>query len=346
MGTDRMRYKQLAESFIRDINDGKLTRGSKMPSLRMLANQHAVSVSTAVSCYQELESLGWIISRPKAGFYVAAKPLQHCNRPDLLQFVSQVTEPTTNIVQPNPLNGPLGVSSTTMDSKAKTAIERSFRCAFKRLDDRLSHYPDYQGEPLLRQALSQHFSHHGFAFKSNELVITGGCMSGVKTALEICTSAGDAVAISSPCFNGLITLLATMGRKIVEIPSTESGIDLDQLECHLEQGHIKAGLFCTTHMNPQGITMSIEQKKRLVALATKFRTPIIEDDVYIELSHQETFPLPAKYFDRHGYILWCGSISKTLSPSYRLGWCLPGRISQNSSICSLRAVMESPVRFN
>ncbi len=31
------------------------------------------------------------------------------------------------------------------------------------------------------------------------------------------------------------------------------------------------------------------------------------------------------FYDEAGYVLWCGSVSKTLSASYRLGWCLPGR---------------------
>ncbi len=118
-----------------------------------------------------------------------------------------------------------------------------------------------------------------------------------------------------------------MGRQIVEIPSLDEGIDLDQLEQHLRQGSVKAGIFCTSHMNPQGITMSVSQKQRLAALANHYQIPVIEDDVYLELSYAEHTPLPAKSYDQGGYILWCGSISKSLSPSYRLGWCLPGRFT-------------------
>jgi len=36
-------------------------------------------------------------------------------------------------------------------------------------------------------------------------------------------------------------------------------------------------------------------------------------------------PLPCKAFDRHGLVLWCGSVSKTLAPGYRVGWVAPGR---------------------
>lgn len=71
--------------------------------------------------------------------------------------------------------------------------------------------------------------------------------------------------------------------------------------------------------------MSASQKQTLAQLANDYRIPVIEDDVYLELSYSSHTPLPAKYYDRNGYVLWCGSVSKSLSPSYRLGWCLPGR---------------------
>ncbi len=66
-------YKTLASQFIQEIETGKLMEGNRMPSLRQLSKQQAVSMSTAVSCYQELESQGWIHSRPQAGYFVAPR---------------------------------------------------------------------------------------------------------------------------------------------------------------------------------------------------------------------------------------------------------------------------------
>ncbi len=221
------------------------------------------------------------------------------------------------------------MSSTNIDEAALNELGRSFRRASKRLGHRLNQYPDTQGEHSLRSALSVHFSKLGLHINPDELVITSGCMPSIKAALESCTREGDAIAISSPCFSGILDLLGRMGRKIVEIPSLDDGIDLLQLEDHLKQGTIKAGVFCTSHMNPQGITMSAQQKQKLAELANQYQTPVIEDDVYLELSYSEHTPLPAKYYDQSGYILWCGSVSKSLSPSYRLGWCLPGRYTED-----------------
>ena len=318
-------YRTMASQFVREIESGKLPQGSRMPSLRQLSKQQSVSMSTAVSCYQELESQGWIHARPQAGYYVSARKSQH-RTPQIVQFVSKVSSVDQSFAIHSEYKGPLGVSSTDIDEQALSELERSFRRASKRLgNSRLNQYPNTQGEPSLRDALSVHFAKLGLHINPAELVITSGCMPAIKSALESCTQVGDAIAISSPCFSGILDLLGQMGRKIVEIPSLENGIDLAQLESHLKQGSVKAGIFCTSHMNPQGITMSAQQKLTLAELANQYRVPIIEDDVYLELSYAEHTPLPAKYYDQGGYILWCGSVSKSLSPSYRLGWCIPGR---------------------
>lgn len=318
------KYKELADQFIHDIETGKRKEGSKLPSLRQFANQQTVSMSTAVSCYQELESLGWIFARPQSGYFVSTQQVKN-NTPNWAQFVSTISKVKPTPAIQSKINGPLGISSTDIDTQAKIELERSFRRASKRLGNRLTQYPDSRGELSLRKALSCHFETLGLQIGPEELSITSGCMPAIKAALESCTQVGDTIAISSPCFNGILDLLGQMDRNIVEIPSLNDGIDLLQLEEFLKQGVVKAGVFCTSHMNPQGITMSPLQKQKLAELANNYKTPIIEDDVYLELSYSEHTPIPAKYYDRGGYILWCGSISKSLSPSYRLGWCVAGR---------------------
>lgn len=318
------KYQQLAERVISDIRTGKIAAGDRLLSLRLFAQQQGISMSTAVSCYAELESLGWLISRPKTGFFVAPKPLV-TQVPEWKQFESRLSTPSAQHRPTSTLEGPLGTARLSLEETSQSALDSSFRRAMKRASVRLSSYPASQGETSLRVALAKHFTQCGFALKEDELVITHGCMDAVKTALEVCTQAGDAVAISSPCYNGLLDLLSQLSLRIVEIPSLEEGIDLDQLEHHLQLGNVQAGLFCTTHMNPHGLTMSLPQKQRLAQLANRYQVPIIEDDVYLELSHHQHVPLPAAYHDQGGFMIWCGSVSKTLSPSYRLGWCRPGR---------------------
>lgn len=343
-----MRYIDLAEMCIEDISSGKLIIHSRMPSLRKFRQQHLISMTTALNCYQHLESLGWILAKPQSGYFVCGQRTAN-ESPELIAFESIMTDPKLPVIEPcnresrlsdyspnfsanhsinKEIVGPLGVARISTDFIPLDKLQHSFRRALKRQGSNISFYPDVQGEKILRDTLSSHFKNYDFQLPSDELLITNGCMDAIRTAIEICTEIGDAVAISSPCFNGLLDLLAALERKVVEIPSTEQGIDLVQLEQHMKSHQIKAGLFCTSHMNPQGISMTALQKQHLVNLAQTYRIPIIEDDVYIELAHSKVMPLPAKHWDKHGYILWCGSVSKTIAAGYRLGWCWPGRFAE------------------
>lgn len=173
--------------------------------------------------------------------------------------------------------------------------------------------------------LAKHFSEQYFHISADKLVVTNGCIDAIRTAIEVTTQIDDTVAISSPCFIGLIELLANMGRLVIEIPFHREQLDFLQLETHMSKGEVDACLFSANHIIPQGICLSSKQKEQLAFLAERYEVPIIEDDVYLELNYTNTTPLPIKHWDKSGWVIWCNSISKTLGSGYRLGWCEPGR---------------------
>jgi DNA-binding transcriptional MocR family regulator len=53
--------------------------------------------------------------------------------------------------------------------------------------------------------------------------------------------------------------------------------------------------------------------------------PLVEDDIYGEMYFGKTRPRSCKSFDDQGIVLYCSSLSKSLAPGYRIGWCLPGQ---------------------
>ena len=71
--------------------------------------------------------------------------------------------------------------------------------------------------------------------------------------------------------------------------------------------------------------MPDETKKRFVALLDRAGVPLVEDDVYGDLSFDARRPPPVKAFDTTGNVLLCSSFSKTLAPGLRVGWAAPGR---------------------
>ncbi|MBL4670790.1 MAG: PLP-dependent aminotransferase family protein [Arenicella sp.] len=331
-----MKYKAIAEQIITDIQSQKLTLGQRLPSLRKLTKQLDVSMTTALNSYRSLEQMGWVVTHPKSGFFVST-PLSQGNVPDLPQFRSSSRRISTkfksgdysrNYENGEFISGPFGVSQLCPSNIPLRSLKQSIKRTTQSGDQFLHTYADPQGIHELRRAIAEHFSGNGFPLTADDLFISGGCMDAVRTALLVTTKPGDAVAISSPCFNGLLTLLSSMSRRVVEIPCNSDGIDLQQLEQKLKNKEIKAALFSSSFMNPHGISLSITQKRKLAALANKYRVPIIEDDIYSELGYDNIFPLPIKYWDTKGYVLWCSSVSKSLASGLRIGWCSAGRYLQ------------------
>lgn len=322
-----MHYRRLADTLQQQIQAGQLRAGQRLPALRALARQQQVSLTTAINCYQWLEAAGWIAARPQSGFYVTGQPAA-ANAPVLPHFAAEVRAPGSAIDIAGVPLGPLDISRLAPALLPTQALQRAMKRALNRLADRLHDYPDQQGDAGLRQALALHFQRYQLYPDARDLQITHGCLDAVRQALAVCTKAGDTVAISSPCFNGLLNLLASLDRQVLEIPGTAEGIDLDQLEQQLAAGRAQACLFSTSHLNPQGVSLSVPQKRRLAALAKRYRVPVIEDDIYLELDTGPEPAIPAKHFDSDGWLLWCGSVSKSLGAGLRIGWCWPGRFAR------------------
>lgn len=80
-----------------------------------------------------------------------------------------------------------------------------------------------------------------------------------------------------------------------------------------------------TVQNPLGASMPVERKQALVALLERAGIPLIEDDVYGDLAGDGQRPPACKAFDGSGNVLYCGSVSKTLAPGWRVGWIAAGR---------------------
>jgi Transcriptional regulators containing a DNA-binding HTH domain and an aminotransferase domain (MocR family) and their eukaryotic orthologs len=100
---------------------------------------------------------------------------------------------------------------------------------------------------------------------------------------------------------------------------------LNSLQKAIKNYPIKACVFIPNFNNPLGSCMPDENKKKLVEIITKHNIPLIEDDIYGELYFGKNRPKACKYYDTKGLVMYCSSLSKSLTPGYRIGWTLPGK---------------------
>ena len=111
---------------------------------------------------------------------------------------------------------------------------------------------------------------------------------------------------------------------MLELPTNPvTGIEPDALRKVLPQ--INLCLLISNFSNPLGSCMPDEHKKEVVQMLAEYNIPLIEDDLYGDVFFRHSRPKPGKAFDEKGLVLWCGSVSKTLAPGYRVGWIAPGK---------------------
>lgn len=324
-------YRTLARQLHRQIHERHWRAGQRLPAVRQFARQHGVSVTTALQCYRLLESEGLIAARPQSGFYVRDDAPGEAGAE--LDSFSAVPGPVTNIAEiervqrtaASPSSAPLGISLLSPQLVPLTALQRSLHRSTLRLGGRLMQYGPPQGEAALREALAQHFAADGIALPARDLLVTNGCMDAICLALQLTTEPGDIVAVPSPCFSGLLQLIESLGRRLLEIPLHRRGIRMPALEAAMADADVKACLVTANHHNPLGFSLCVDDKRRIARWAAQYRCPVIEDDVFGECGLEPTRDLPLKHWDEDGWVLWCGAFSKTLVPAYRIGWCAPGR---------------------
>ncbi|MBA3647452.1 MAG: PLP-dependent aminotransferase family protein [Chitinophagales bacterium] len=326
-------YHEVAERYERLINDHVLKSGDKLLSVRALSKEQGVSMSTVFQAYSILENKGLIEAREKSGYYVKFTPreIPHVPHEDMPMHEARKTsvdemiaEIHRNISAENILKFSLAAPALELLPAAK--LNKAVVQAIRASKDSCLGYENIQGNVLLRNQIAKYAFNWGGFIHEDDVVSTGGCQEAIMLCLKAVTKPGDTVAVESPTYFGIFHMIQSLGLKVVEIPSgAVDGVNLQYLTKAIGKFKIKACLFVTNFNNPFGSCLPDEKKKKLVQLLAMHNIPLIEDDIYGEMFFGKQRPRTCKSFDKKGLVLLCSSVSKSLAPGYRVGWCIPGK---------------------
>lgn len=335
-------YLQMALRMAQMVASGALKGGQRLPSVRDSAVQNGVSVSTVVQAFRYLEERGVVQPRPKAGYFVAAaskaRATELVRNPRQQPTASKApTDAAPSVAAAKTLASFAGYSPKDADffdtDRIRVALSRATR--LKR--GTLIEYTSSAGTSALRDAVALRALHLGCALRGEDIVITAGCIQAVALCLQAVTQPGDLVAVESPTFFGFLDLLASMNLNTISIPTDpRTGVSLPALQLALQTQPIRAVLLVPTLSNPQGAVMPLTQKRALAQLVAQHQVPLIEDVVFNDLLASDARRKAVKAFDTQGWVMTCGSFSKTVSPGIRLGWVEAGRWS--NTVAALKRV--------
>ena len=137
--------------------------------------------------------------------------------------------------------------------------------------------------------------------------------------LKALINPGDVILCESPTFLGAIQAMREYNAKLVAMPTDDQGVIVEAAEELIKKHHPKMLYIIPTFQNPTGITVSLERRKALAELASKYGVVIAEDDPYRDLRYSgEPLP-PIQSFDEEGWVVYMSSFSKYVAPGMRLG---------------------------
>src|SRR5688500_9720480 len=243
-------YEKVADHLAGLIDRGTLGPGDRLPSVRRLARQQHVSISTVVQAYLHLENRGLVEARPQSGHYVrvrrapqlpeprAARPSATASKVAIADLVSRVYRSARD-----PHHAPLGAAEPDPALLPTDKLNRMLASIAREAGGPGISYDPPPGYPPLRRAIARRSASWGCALGPDDLITTVGCMEALLLCLRAVVKAGDAVAVESPTYFGLLQLLESLAVRVFEIPAQpRTGLDLGELEAVMKTQRLAAVL--------------------------------------------------------------------------------------------------------
>ena len=188
-------------------------------------------------------------------------------------------------------------------------------------------YGATEGFGPLREELASFMGAKGVTLNAQELIVTTGSQQALDLLGKTMISPGDKVIVEGPTFLATIQCFRLYGAELISAPCDGQGVDTDALEVLVAKHKPKFVYLIPTFGNPSGALLSLERRKKVLALAVKYNTLIVEDDPYGDLYFNEVPPpsllaLSGSVPGSRDLIAYCGSLSKVLSPGLRVGWLI------------------------
>jgi 2-aminoadipate transaminase len=176
---------------------------------------------------------------------------------------------------------------------------------------------------ILKHFIVQLMALRGVVCNSKQVFLTTGAQQAMSLLSRLLLDRYAPVLVEETIYSGILQAVEPLQPQLLTVPTDlETGMDLDAVEALLASGHHPAFIYAISDgHNPLGVSLSLEKRQRLVALARQYGIPILEDDAYGFLYYDDE-PLPPLRALEEDWVFYIGSFSKILAPALRVGWMI------------------------
>ena len=322
MATNKLtgRIGQVMAHVRTQIGNRTLVAGARLPSVRAQAKHLQVSVSTVAEAYERLVAEGVILAKAGSGYYV-------------LGSVAPLALKQTGTAQERAID-PLWISRQALEAEEQLlrpgcgwlppnwlfedGMRRALRAVARSDAASLSEYATPLGLPSLRALLARRLSSTGLEVSPEQVMLTESGTHAIDLICRFFLQTGDTVLVDDPCYFNFHALLKAQRVKVVGVPYTEHGPDLQAFQAALAEHKPRLYITNSGIHNPTGATLSPVTAHRLLKLIEGSDTVVVEDDIFAEF--ELTPAVRLSVFDGLERVIQIGSFSKTLSASVRVGY--------------------------
>lgn len=292
--------------------------GSRLPSVRKMAQSAGVSTHTVVAAYDRLMALGLVESRPGSGFFVRVRQPRRLRTESLRVNRDEPRKIDVNWM----LNSFMGQSDSAgiptqwLDNDMVLAAVRQVS---RSADSGLLGYGHSHGYRPLRQHIAGQLEDSGIqADPDTQILLCSGATHALDLLLRHWLRPGDTVVVEDPAWYLLFARLAVVDVRVLSVPRRADGPDVAVLEQLAREHRLRLVILNTVVHNPTGFSLSPSVAHAILTLAQTWGFHIIEDDTYSELHSHPSCRLAQ--LDQLHRVTLVGGYSKVLAAGLRLAY--------------------------
>jgi GntR family transcriptional regulator / MocR family aminotransferase len=324
-------YVQIANGISQNIQSGILKKGTKLLGTRSMAELLKVHRKTVIAAYDELFSQGWIEILPQKGAIISqnlpnVKPISFSKNNQISKKITpSIIIPNNSIIKIPPVNSGfrLAFNDGLPDVRLAPREELSglYTHYIKFGESAIFQYTNQYGQMRFREVFSAFLNEtRGMNIQPENIITTRGSQMAFYLIGTALFQKNDEIIVGDLNYPAFNMTFETLGLKLNRIPIDEDGIVVDAIEEICKSKPIKAIYITSHHYHPTTVTLKPERRIKLLALAEKYGFYIIEDDYDYDFHYANRPVLPLASADRHGLVIYLGSFTKRIAPTFRVGY--------------------------
>lgn len=322
----RIGARQIYETLRDQIAAGVFGIDGQLPSSRSLAVELGVSRTTITVAYDQLLAEGFVAvrqgARPRvvAGLLRHVTPVRATRARKAVQLSAYGKRLRRVAMAPDSDGGKLIADFRYGELAAgdfpQAIWRRAIHAAMAGRADRLG-YDDACGSRRLRSALQGYlWRARGLRCDLEQIVVVNGSQQGLDLCARLLLDADDRFVVEEPGYAMARHTFASTGAVAIPTPVDDEGLVMDALA----PGAARLVYVTPSHQFPLGSVMAVSRRRQLLEWARRSNAHVIEDDYDSEFRYDIDPVPPLHTLDAHGHVIYLGTVSKTLSPTLRIGY--------------------------